>query len=235
MSATSVPDALQKLHDSIAAAVRERVRLRLGPIALELARQGEPVELSTAEADLIADIAASLVEDEAIDRMAEHFVNETNIRSMDFRNGMSMELEPARALAANWVGAARAMLGDAPNYCETPIEMTTSLAGEVEEFVFILQRAGKLTPHTARLLAEERADETEAELAQQIEATRQVDDLRMAEIKRRRLTAERLAMRLASHAFCDVHPESTPAEDCANCGDRSAYFAYLDADGRDFR
>lgn len=50
------------------------------------------------------------------------------------------------------------MLGDAENYSETPITMETKLAGEIESFVFILQRAGKLTPHQARLAAEERAD-----------------------------------------------------------------------------
>ncbi|TDD54566.1 hypothetical protein E1286_05080 [Nonomuraea terrae] len=110
-------------------------------------------------ADCMADAVMSVVEDEALDRMTEHFVNETKVRSMDFRNGMSMDLEPARELAAVWVGCARGMLGDAPNYTETKVTYTVSLAGEVEEYAFTLQRVGKLTPHEARQRAERERDE----------------------------------------------------------------------------
>lgn len=100
---------------------------------------------------------------EGVDAMAERLLQETNMRSMDFRNGMSMEIEPARALAANFVGAARAMLGDAPNYSETPVEFEFGLAGQPERFVFIAQRVGKLTPHQARQQAERERDEIRAE------------------------------------------------------------------------
>jgi hypothetical protein len=122
-----------------------------------------------------AEAVMAVVEDEAINRMAETFVEETRIRSMDFRDGLSMDLEPSRTLAALWVGAARGMLGDAPNYSETEIdfgladppgvEMATRLAGEVERYVFRVQRRGKLTPHQARQAAEARADAAEATLA----------------------------------------------------------------------
>lgn len=107
-----------------------------------------------------ADVALAAIEGGAIDRMAEHFVNETRMKSMDFRTGIAMDIEPSRTLVANWVGAARGMLGDAPNYCETPIEMTVKVAEDPEQFVFILQRVapGTLTPHQARMAAEERAD-----------------------------------------------------------------------------
>jgi hypothetical protein len=114
------------------------------------------------------------IEQQALDQMAEHFLNETRIRSMDFRNGASMDIEPARELVAHWVGAARAMLGDAPNYSETEIdfgredpsgyEMEIKLAGELDGYVFRVQRRGKLTPHQARKLAEDRADSAMAKL-----------------------------------------------------------------------
>jgi hypothetical protein len=84
-------------------------------------------------------------------------------------------VEPARELVAHWVAAARAMLGDAPNYSETEIdfgredppgyEMEIKLAGELDRYVFRVQRRGKLTPHQARKLAEERAERAEAKLA----------------------------------------------------------------------
>lgn len=77
-------------------------------------------------------------------------LDETGIKAMDFRNGMSMEMEPAREMAAHWVGAARAMLGDAPNYSETPITMDVKVAESPETFAFTLQRVGKVTPHQAR-------------------------------------------------------------------------------------
>lgn len=83
---------------------------------------------------------------------------ETGIRAMDFRNGASMELEPAREMVAHWVGAARGMLGDAPNYSETPIEMVVKVGEDPERFAFTLQRVGKLTPHQARQQAERERD-----------------------------------------------------------------------------
>lgn len=104
----------------------------------------------------VLDTILALVEGQALDRMADRLLAETNLRAMDFRNGMSMEIEPARALAANFVGAARAMLCDAPNYSETPLEFSFGLAGKSERFAFIVQRvgAGALTPHEARQAAE---------------------------------------------------------------------------------
>jgi len=143
-------DDLEKLHKRIAAV--------LGP------RRRQLTEAVMAE-----------IEQEAIDRMAATFVDETRIKSMDFRNGASMDIESAREIVAAWVAAARAMLGDAPNYSETEIdfgladppgyEMTVKLAGELDRYVFRVQRRGKLTPHQARQLAEARAEAAEAKLA----------------------------------------------------------------------
>lgn len=82
---------------------------------------------------------------------------ETGIRSMDFRNGMEMEMEPAREILAHWVAAARTMLGDAPNYTETKLSMDVKVAESPEMYTLVIQRhaVGALTPHEARLQAEQ--------------------------------------------------------------------------------
>ncbi len=152
-------DALEKLHKRIAAV--------LGP------RRRQLTESVMAE-----------IEQEAIDRMAATFVDETRLKSMDFRNGATMDVEPAREIATAWVAAARTLLGDAQNYCEAEVdygladppgtEMDVKLAGEVEHYVFRVQRRGKLTPHQARKLAEERAEAAEAKLAAVTDACRSI-------------------------------------------------------------
>jgi hypothetical protein len=85
-------------------------------------------------------------------------IDETGIRAMDFRNGAEMELEPARELVACWVAAARAMLGDAPNYSETKVSMDVKVAESPELYTLVVQRhaPGALTPHEARQRAEAR-------------------------------------------------------------------------------
>ena len=144
-------DDLEKLH--------QRIATVLGP------RRKQLTEAVMAE-----------IEQEAIDRMAATFVDETRLKSMDFRNGATMDIEPAREIVMAWVAAARALLGDAPNYCETEVdygradppgtEMDVKLAGEFEHYVFRIQRRGKLTPHQARQAAEARAEAAEAKLAE---------------------------------------------------------------------
>lgn len=101
-------------------------------------------------------------DEEARERWVRKQLDETGLKAMDFRNGMAMELEPAREMVACWVGAARAMLGDAPNYSETPVEMEVKVGESPERFAFILQRVGKVTPHQARQQAEQRVLELEA-------------------------------------------------------------------------
>lgn len=92
----------------------------------------------------------------ARERWIDKQLAETGLRAADFRNGMAMEIEPARELVAHWVGAARAMLGDAPNYTETPVEMEVKVGESPERFAFVLQRVAPdaLTPHQARQRAE---------------------------------------------------------------------------------
>ncbi|WP_331729029.1 hypothetical protein OG693_39235 (plasmid) [Streptomyces sp. NBC_01259] len=96
----------------------------------------------------------------------EDQLKQTGIRSMDFRNGTQMELEPARELLAHWVAAARTMLGDAPNYTETKLSMDVKVAESPEMYTLVIQRhaPGALTPHEARQKAEARVAELEAQL-----------------------------------------------------------------------
>lgn len=101
-------------------------------------------------------VVQAVLHDEAAQRWADQQLAETKLRSADFRNGIAMDIEPARESVARWVGAARAMLGEAPNYTETPIEMHVKVAESPERFAFVLQRVapGALTPHQARQRAE---------------------------------------------------------------------------------
>lgn len=119
----------------------------------------DALEALYAERDqLLAELAGR--SEEARERWIQQQLAETGLRAADFRNGMTMEIEPARELVAHWVGAARAMLGDAPNYSETPIEMHVKVGESPERFAFVLQRVAPdaLTPHQARQEAERQRD-----------------------------------------------------------------------------
>jgi hypothetical protein len=137
--------------------------------AIEAVRAAITVPWPDSDVEEVADAVLAVCDEEAINRMADVFVNETRIRAMDFRNGVDMDLVPSQTLVANWVAAAKTWLDDAGarNYTETAVEfpgekvsVEVKLAGEAERFVFILQRVGpgKLTPHEARKQADERAD-----------------------------------------------------------------------------
>lgn len=121
-------------------------------------------------------------DEEARERWIQKQLDETGLKAMDFRNGMTMEVEPAREMVAHWVGAARAMLGDAPNYTETPIEMHVKVGESPERFAFVLQRVapGALTPHQARQRAEERAERTEAAIERARRARRRINSALIA-------------------------------------------------------
>lgn len=127
----------------------------------------DALEALYAERDqLLAELAGR--SEEARERWIQQQLAETGLRAADFRNGMTMEIEPARELVAHWVGAARAMLGDAPNYSETPIEMHVKVGESPERFAFVLQRVAPdaLTPHQARQEAERQRDGAYRERAQ---------------------------------------------------------------------
>jgi len=138
-------------------APRDWVLVRQAAIDAVTAVTGDPQA-----APGIADAVLTVCDEEAVNRMAARLLDDTRIRSMDFRNGMHMELQPARELAALWVGAARGMLGDAPNY----VEMETHLAGDPQRYVFRVERCGHLTPHQARIQAEERAADAERQASE---------------------------------------------------------------------
>ncbi|MFJ9027591.1 hypothetical protein ACIRQP_03545 [Streptomyces sp. NPDC102274] len=123
---------------------RDRERAEQAEAAIE--------RLDAERAALLAELGGR--DDEARERWIEKQLDETGLKSMDFRTGMAMDIEPARDMVAQWVGAARAMLGDAPNYTETPVEMVVKVGESPERYAFTLQRVGKVTPHQARQRAE---------------------------------------------------------------------------------
>lgn len=106
------------------------------------------------------------MQDTAANRFVEELTNQTKLRSIDFRNGMHMDLEPAREIVAAFVACARTMLGDAPNYTETKVEMDVKVAESPETFTFVVQRRepGCLTPHEARVAAEGKVAQLQARL-----------------------------------------------------------------------
>jgi hypothetical protein len=128
----------------------------------ELDRLGERITELEAECARLSDAAADAV------------VRQAHLKGMSVEDGAALlELESPREIVIAWVWAARQMLGDAPNYSETRIDfpkhsMEVKAAGEVDRYVFTVQRAGKVTPHEARMAAEARitaalalADESE--------------------------------------------------------------------------
>lgn len=101
----------------------------------------------------------AVIEDEAVNRMAEQFVAESRIRALEVRDGkICLDAHPAREIVAMWIGSARTMIGDAVNY----IEMDVQLADTGEGYTFHLSRRGKLTPHQARKRAEDERDDARA-------------------------------------------------------------------------
>jgi hypothetical protein len=153
----------------------EEVRLAAVRAVIAAADDSGDGNLVMGDAVKMAENVLAVCDEEAVNRMADVFVNETRVRGMDFRNGVSMDLVQSETLVANWVAAARAWFDhhEAPNYTESLAEsgdqhsMEVKLAGDVERYAFILQRVGpgRLTPHEARRKAEAERDEAVAEVA----------------------------------------------------------------------
>lgn len=118
------------------------------------------------ESEGLNNAVRAVLAEAAAQQWIENQLERTGIRSMDFRNGTHMELEPARELLAHYVAAARTMLGDAPNYTETKLSMDIKVAESPEMYTLVIQRhaPGAQTPHEARQKAEARVAELEAEL-----------------------------------------------------------------------
>lgn len=68
--------------------------------------------------DDIKVVTEEFLQDAAVQKWTAKQMDGMRIKSMDFRNGVSMELEPARGMVAVWVAAARTLLMDAENYSE---------------------------------------------------------------------------------------------------------------------
>ncbi|MFG2276734.1 hypothetical protein ACGFNY_44125 [Streptomyces chartreusis] len=114
----------------------------------------------------LRDAVQAVLGEAAAQQWIDKQLAETGIRSVDFRNGVHMDIASARELLAHQVAAARAMLGDAKNYSETKLEFDVKVAESPELYTIVIQRHGPgvLTPHEARLKAEARVAELEAEI-----------------------------------------------------------------------
>lgn len=118
----------------------------------------EPGTAIRAAADHIAHLIAENK------RLADEIARQTLLAGMTIDRGATqIDVVPTREVVINWVLAARDMLGDAVNYIETvaalppSVEFGIGTAGE--RFVVIIQRAGRLSPHQARLRAEHARDQ----------------------------------------------------------------------------
>lgn len=103
-------------------------------------------------AEAVTDIILEVFDEEAVNRLCDDHIKNTYLKSMEFRNGATMDIQPARELVAAWVGAARALLEGAENYSETRVDF--GIPEDPQRYAFVVQKAGKLTPHEARRKAE---------------------------------------------------------------------------------
>lgn len=120
--------------------------------------------LSLADAELLVE---ELLAEAATQKWVAEQTRQIGVRSMEFRNGATMDLEPAREMLAMWIGACRGLIGDGPNYSETPMDLLAKVGDKVEmgvkiaespaeRYVITVQRdqPGTLTPHELRRAAE---------------------------------------------------------------------------------
>lgn len=139
----------------------------LGELLLGLLHRISPKSarhLSLADAEAVV---SELLADAAAQKWTTDQIKQIGVRSMDFRNGATMDLEPAREMVAMWVGACRGLIQDGPNYSETvmdylakpgdKVEMGVKVAESPERFVITVQRdhPGAMSPHQARQRAED--------------------------------------------------------------------------------
>lgn len=107
-------------------------------------------------------------DEEARERWITRQEEQLGIKWAEFRAGRwEMDLASGREFVAAYVAAARAMLGDAPNYSETRLEFDVKIAESPEVYTLVVQRHGPgvMTPHEARQKAERERDEAQAVVA----------------------------------------------------------------------
>lgn len=131
----------------------------LAQLAAAILRDTHPAaarRLGRNPARTLRPLVEELLSEEAAQQWLRRQEKEMGIRCADFRNGMHMEMQPAREMLARFVAAARTMLGDGPNYSETKLEMDVKVAESPEMYTIVIQRHGPgvLTPHEARQRAE---------------------------------------------------------------------------------
>jgi hypothetical protein len=124
-------------------------------------------ECGAAGAEGATDRILGIFDEEALNRLGRQYAEDSRLRSLGARDGqMALDLIPAQEAIVGWVLAARGMLDGhgAENYTETSMEFPDRACGE--RYVFILQRAGRLTPHEAQQQAEAEAGRLRAEVAE---------------------------------------------------------------------
>jgi hypothetical protein len=137
---------------------------RYAPVPAVLRSEAPNIARALAEAGLLADPAQTTELEELRAQAATAFADTAKLRSMYAEGGaMHLEIDPPHELVFAWVRAARAMLDDAPNYCETrvdapKVEMVIKAAGELDRYAVTIQRVGNITPHEARQKAEAERD-----------------------------------------------------------------------------
>lgn len=107
------------------------------------------------------DAMLDVFESEAAAQYGADIAGQTKLRELAYRDGtLHMELDAATGIIFALVASARTILGNAENY----VEMELKAAESLDRFVLTIQRAGKLTPHKARLNAEAERDALRAQL-----------------------------------------------------------------------
>lgn len=138
----------------------------------DLLRHFNPAASQGYSRENIGQIAEEFLGEAASQRWISEQMAQTKLKTMDFRNGITMELEPAQDLLAGFVAAARTFLKSAENYSEMtfadaredPNKLSYSMGISIpelpERYTLTVQRVapGKLTPHEARAKAEAERD-----------------------------------------------------------------------------
>lgn len=139
------------------------LRDRLG----ELLHHFHPEACAEYSPEELAAITEMFLTEAATQEWVAGQMDQMKLKAMDFRDGVKMELEPAREMAASLVAAARTLLAGGENYSETvyiepedadraTYSMDVSIPELPERYTLTVQRVapGKLTPHEARRRAE---------------------------------------------------------------------------------
>jgi hypothetical protein len=151
----------------------------LGECLVEALRQVSPRSAKKLSRDEAQAVVEAVLEDAVAQRWIAEQMSQISIRSAEYRDGVTqMDLEPARELLALWVGAARGLIGEGPNYSETvltdrvdhlahtgaKLEMGVKVAESPDKYIITVQREAfnTITPHEARRQAEKQRDDLNA-------------------------------------------------------------------------